>query len=165
MRDSMRPGSAGDFFAGIVLLLVAGFVLYQSFLIYADARVSLAVSPALLPFFLGGCLLLCSSMLLVRTAGGQAVGILVHSIGAHVKHWFQSRETDSFRILGGIALLGAYVFVLIPLFEFWLSSSLFLFSLMVFLRAASLVKIGVLTAGAVGGIILLFQVLFNVSLP
>jgi hypothetical protein len=165
MRDVIRTGSAGEFFSSIVLLLVSAFVLHQSFLIHADARVALAVSPALLPLFLGNCLLVCSIILLVRTLRGQTAGALACAVGEYTKQWFQSKETDSLRILGGIAILGSYIFIFIPFFEFWLSSSLFLALLMVFLRAASFVKIGLLTVGAVGGIILLFQVLFKVSLP
>lgn len=165
MREVIRSGSAGDFFSSIVLLLASAFVLHQGFLIHADARVLLAVSPALLPLFLGGCLLCCSIILLVRTLRGQTVRLLTCAVGEYVKHWFQSKETDSLRILGGIAILGCYIFIFIPFFEFWLSSSIFLISLMLFLRAASLVKIGLLTVGAVGGIILLFQTIFKVSLP
>lgn len=165
MRYSVRPGSPGDFFSAIVLLITAAFVLQQSALIHTDAGVTLAVSPALLPLFLGFCLLLCSLILLSRSLKSQKAGVVASAVMNNIIEWFQSPASDWRRMIGGIALLGAYIFFLIPIFEFWLSTSLFLISILAFLRATSLWKIGLLTIGSVGGIILLFQVIFKVSLP
>jgi hypothetical protein len=137
----------------------------QSLSIHHDAQVSWPVSPALLPVFLGGCLLLCSLILLFRSWVGQRLPELVFSVAAHIRSWFGSADSDWQRIVGGIVLLGVYIFVLIPVFEFWLSASLFLLSIFLFLRAAAPWKIVLVTIGSVGGIILLFANIFNVMLP
>lgn len=165
MDDSVRPGAVKDFFSAIVLLLVSGFVLQQCADIYTEAGVPMNVSPALLPLFLGCCLLLCSIILLLRTLKGQRASVLTSLIICGVKGWFKSAESEWQRVLGGVFLLGVYIFLLIPIFEFWLSTSIFLISTYLFLRATSLWKMGIITLGSVGGIILLFQQVFNVNLP
>lgn len=165
MGQPVQPGSASNFFSAIVLLVLSLFVLQHSADIYAGAGVPFKVSPALLPLFLGCCLLLCSSILLFRTLRQSRAGELAVAVAALVKQWFQSEESDWRRVFGGIALLGVYIFILIPTFEFWLSTSLFLITVYLFLKAAPFWKIGIITLGTVGGIILLFQKVFNVNLP
>lgn len=165
MDGSVRAGTTGSFFSSVVLLLVTVFVLQQSADMYADAGVPLNVSPALMPLFLGCSLLICAVILLRRTLRGQKIADLFAAIGNEIKRWFESDQSDWKRVLGGIFLLGAYSFFLIPIFEFWLSTSIFMISIFLFLRAASLWEIGVITAGTVGGIILLFQQIFKVNLP
>ena len=165
MRTTIRPGSTGDFFSALLLLIFTFFLFQQSMQIHDEAKVSWPVSPALLPVFLGSCLLLCSLILLFRSQRGQSFAGLTASVIQHVRLWFVDDSSEWKRILGGIALLAIYIFVLIPIFEFWLSSSLFLLAIFIFLRAAAYWKIVLVTAGAVGGIILLFNKIFNVTLP
>ncbi len=165
MRTALRPGSTGDFFSAIVLLIFTGFLFQQSMLIHADAKVSWQVSPALLPVFLGCCLLFCSVILLIRSRRGQSAAVLASSVISHVREWFCAKDSDWKRVLGGILLLGIYIFALIPIFEFWLSSSLFLLAIFIFLRATSYWKIALVTLGTVSGIIVLFNKIFNVTLP
>lgn len=162
---SVRPGSAGNFFSAIMLVIVSLFVLQQSFEIYIDAAVPAKVSPALLPAFLGCCVLICAAVILLKTLKGQKTADIIAVIVSEVKGWFGSAESDWQRVLGGLALLGSYIFLLIPIFEFWLSTSIFLILTYSFLRAAAWWKIGIITIGAVGGIILLFQQIFSVKLP
>lgn len=165
MRTSIRPGSTGDFFSAIILLLFSGFLFQQSMLIHADAKVPWKVSPALLPVFLGCCLVLCSIILLRRSQRNQDTAALVSSTLRHVHEWFRSESSDWKRVIGGIIVLGIYIFALIPIFEFWLSSSLFLLAIFLFLRATSYWNIILVTVGTVGGIIVLFNKIFNVTLP
>jgi len=165
LNPSVRPGSSADFFSAVLLLMFTGFLFHQSLLIHEDAKVSWAVSPALLPMFLASCLFICCMILLLRSQRGQNLAVLTTSVGANVKSWFCSNTSDWKRIVGGVVLLGVYIFALIPLFEFWLSSSLFLITLFFFLRAASVGKIALVTVAAVGGIIVLFNKIFNVTLP
>lgn len=165
MGGSIRPGTAGTFFSAVILLLVSVFVLQQSAAIYADAAVPLKVSPALLPAFLGCCLLLCAVIMLIRALSGQNSADIIAAIAGEIRHWFTAAESDWRRVLGGIFLLGSYIFLLIPIFEFWLSTSIFLILTFSFLRATAWWKAGLITAGAVGGIIMLFQQIFKVNLP
>ncbi len=165
MRTLIRSGTSGDFFSAIILLLFTGFLFQQSMLIHAEAKVPWTVSPALLPVFLGSCLFLCSIILLIRSQRGQSVSALTASVFGQVHEWFCAENSDWKRVIGGIVLLGVYIFALIPVFEFWLSSSLFLLAIFLLLRAASYWKIVLVTVGAVGGIIILFNRIFNVTLP
>lgn len=165
MRTSLRPGSTGDFFSALLLILFTGFLFQQSLLIHEDAKVAWQVSPALLPVFLGSCLLLCSLILLLRSLKQQSAAALSGSVQQHIFEWFCADNSDWKRVLGGIALLGIYIFALVPVFEFWLSSSLFLLAIFLYLRASSYVGIVLVTIGTVGGIIVLFNKIFNVTLP
>lgn len=165
MRNSLRPGSTGDFFSALLLILFTGFLFQQSLLIHEDAKVAWQVSPALLPVFLGSCLLLCSLILLLRSMKQQSAAALSGSVKQHICDWFCAENSDWKRVLGGITLLGIYIFILIPIFEFWLSASLFLLAIFLFLRAASYAKSILVAVGTVGGIIILFNKIFNVTLP
>ena len=165
MRTAVRTGSSGEFFSAIVLVLWTAFRFQQRLVLPGDAKVPWPVSPALLPVFLGCCLLLCSLILLMRSCAGQNSKDLIGAILIQTREWFGAEESDWKRICGGILLLGLYIFVFIPVFEFWLSSSLFLLAIFLFLRAAAYWKILLVTAGSVGGIIILFQKIFNVTLP
>ena len=165
MRTSLRPGSTGDFFSALLLILFTGFLFQQSLLIHEEAKVAWQVSPALLPVFLGSCLLLCSLILLLRSMKQQRAAALSGSVKQHIFDWFCAENSDWKRVLGGIALLAIYIFALVPVFEFWLSSSLFLLAIFLYLRASSYVGIVLVTIGTVGGIIVLFNKIFNVTLP
>ena len=165
MRTSLRPGSTGDFFSALLILLFTIFLFQQSLQIHDEAKVAWPVSPALLPVFLGSCLLLCSLILLLRSLKNQSSAVLFGSIKQHIFDWFCAENSDWKRVLGGIALLAIYIFALVPVFEFWLSSSLFLLAIFLYLRASSYVGIVLVTIGTVGGIIVLFNKIFNVTLP
>ena len=161
VRTTIRPGSTGDFFSALLLLIFTFFLFQQSMQIHDEAKVSWQVSPALLPVFLGSCLLLCSLILLLRSLKNHRADELAHSVLAHIRDWFCAENSDWKRVLGGIVLLGIYIFALIPVFEFWLSSSLFLLAIFFYLRASSHIGIVLVTIGTVGGIIVLFNKIFN----
>ena len=165
MRTTLRPGSTGDFFSAVVILLFTVFLFQQSFQIHNEAKVAWQVSPALLPVFLGACLLLCSLILLLRSMRHQNATALSASIKQHIVDWFCAENSDWKRVLGGIILLAVYIFALVPVFEFWLSSSVFLLAIFLYLRASSYIGIVLVTIGTVGGIIVLFNKIFNVTLP
>ncbi|NBK25882.1 MAG: hypothetical protein EOM68_28190, partial [Spirochaetia bacterium] len=74
-------------------------------------------------------------------------------------------DTDIRLMVIGMLIMGLYAYFLIGLLPYWLSSVLFLIALMAFLRAAKLWKIILISILSVGLVIVLFQVVFNVSLP
>lgn len=165
MGDAPKPGAVANFFSASVLLLVSMFVLQQSYSIYVGAGVPLTISPALMPLFLACCLLLCALIMLARTLKQHSADYLMRAIRNEIQNWFQSAESDWRRVLGGLGILGAYIFILIPIFEFWLSTSIFMVAIFLFLKATSLWKVGLITAGTVGGIVMLFHKIFGVNLP
>ena len=69
------------------------------------------------------------------------------------------------RMFIGVVLMAVYTFILIEILPFWIATFLFMFLLMYFLDAGSLVKILLVSAASVALIVLLFQVCFRVPLP
>jgi hypothetical protein len=75
------------------------------------------------------------------------------------------KDTDIRMMVGGMAIMAIYAFLLIGLLPYYLASLIFLIALMLFLRASTIVKSIIISIAAVGLVILLFQYGFNVSLP
>lgn len=152
-----------DFISSIVILLLSVFVLAESRGIYVKAGKTLYLSPALIPLMLGTILLVLSVVLMLESL--KEGGIAARA--AEGKQWMKAIKEDpnSLRMLIGLVLMGIYTFVLLGMLPFWLATFLFMFLLMYFLEAGSLVKIVVISIVVTALIIFLFQVCFRVPLP
>ncbi len=122
-----------------------------------------SISPGFLPTILGGLLLLLSIMLFVNSIKGVGVRSQLSSLFSWSKQAIH--DTDIRLMAIGMLIMGLYAYFLIGLLPYWLSSALFLIALMSFLRATKLWKIILISILSVGLVIVLFQVVFNVSLP
>lgn len=157
-RKSMK-----DFISAVILILLSVYVLFEGFNIYTKAGKPLYLSPALIPMMLGVMLLVLSIVLLFGSLkdGGAAAR------GAEMKAWFKEIKADSntMRMLIGVVIMGLYTFVLLGMLPFWLATFLFMFLLMYFLEAGSIVEILSVSVIITGLVIFLFQICFRVPLP
>ncbi|MFA6785340.1 MAG: tripartite tricarboxylate transporter TctB family protein [Sphaerochaeta sp.] len=122
-----------------------------------------AISPGFLPTILGSLLLILSCVLLSKSVKGCGF----RSQFAALIMWTKEAisNTDIRLMVLGMVIMGFYAFFLIGLVPYWISAVVFLITLMSFLKATKLWKIILISFLAVGLVILLFQVGFNVSLP
>ena len=122
-----------------------------------------SISPGFLPTILGALLLILSIILFVNSIKGCGFRSQVSALISWSKQAIH--DTDIRLMVIGMLIMGTYAYFLIGLLPYWLSSVLFLVALMAFLKATKLWKIILISILAVGLVIVLFQVVFNVSLP
>jgi len=122
-----------------------------------------SISPGMLPTILGSLLLILSVTLCIKSLQGSSLKERIVAFGVWAKG--ASKNKDMFAMVGGMAIMAIYAFFIVGSLPYWLGSSLFLIALMGFLRASKFYKIILVALIAVGLVILLFQVGFNVSLP
>jgi hypothetical protein len=163
-----------DFLVSLALFVLGIYVICESAGIYKYAAKApfniktLNISPGFLPLVLGAALAVLSLILLFKTIAGQKG--LVASLkeqGKDLAQWFKElpKNKDFINMALGIIIMGIYSILLLKPLHFWLSSLIFLFGLMVFLHVDKIWKIGLISLGSVGAVILLFQVIFRASLP
>ncbi|MDY0288106.1 MAG: tripartite tricarboxylate transporter TctB family protein [Sphaerochaeta sp.] len=122
-----------------------------------------SISPGFLPTILGALLLILSITLFVKSIKGCGFRSQVSALLSWSKQAIH--DTDIRLMVIGMLIMGIYAYFLIGLLPYWLSSVLFLTALMAFLRATKLWKIILISTLSVALVIVLFQVVFNVSLP
>lgn len=152
-----------SFIGSIVMLLVALAFGLGSLQIYFKAGLKMHESPALTPLMVSVALLVASLILCGQTLrhGGLRVRL------AEAGQWFAdvARKPYTRPTIIGLALMGIYVFVLMPRMPFWASSFIFMVAMLFFLRALRWWAILLTSAALVGAVFYLFQVLLRAPLP
>lgn len=163
-----------DFIFSFVLVILGLYVAIGGYMIYKRAALppynitQLSVSPGLLPVILGIALVFCSALLCARSLDRtNGLGDALRHKGADIKEWVDAAFHDKGYLftIGGVAIMAVYTFVLLKFLPFWISSILFLVGVMLYLRAGKFWKIALSSCGAVGMVVLLFQVCFQAVLP
>lgn len=124
---------------------------------------SLGISPGLLPIILGSLLLILSLILFFKSLKESSFIGRASTLALWLKS--AAKNSDIQMMVGGMVIMAIYSFLLVGLLPYWIVSTLFLIALMSFLRASKFLTIIMVALIAVGLVILLFQVGFNVSLP
>lgn len=158
----MKDNKHYDFLSSVVLIIIGVYIIASGVGIYHKAKEPLHVSPGLFPIILGCALILCSILLLISSLKDGGVKQRIEEIKGWAGHTFKEKATIS--MIVGTVIMGIYSFVLLSILPFWLGSLIFMIFLFIYLNAASVIKILILSGGSVLAIILLFQVLFRVPL-
>jgi len=152
-----------DFVTSIVLMLLSLIMIVDCYRIWKDVGGEIYASPGMLPMLLAIVLLFTSFLLLKRSIRLNGVGKNFSDFTS----WFIGfSKSKVFReMLLGCLILAIYTFGLAPRLPFWLSTSIFMVSLMTILKATSIAKSLVITALVVGSLYGIFQMIFHVPLP
>lgn len=152
-----------NFISSLILTALSIVILVGSFNIYARSSEPLHSSPGLMPGMLGIALLLCSVLLFRQSIVDDGL----RKRSAEAKAWLVAlvKHPDTRSTVVGLALMAIYTFVLIHVFQFWVASLIFAIAMLAFLRSTKWYWILVISGATVGGIVLLFDVVFNVPLP
>lgn len=152
-----------DFVSGIVTGILSLYVIFDSIRMYKDAGEKFFYSPALMPFILGLGLLICTAMLLGRSLKGAKLSDILAQVKESAVSLIQSETIR--RALGGLVIMGAYVFILLPLLGFVVATLIFLFVMMLYMKVGNIVKVAVISVIVVSAVYLVFNVIFGVLLP
>lgn len=152
-----------NFISSTLLTLLSVGILVGSYGIHVGSDEPLHASPALMPGMLGIALLLCSLLLLRQSVGEDGLRTRL----AEARMWLGgvARHRDTRRTLVGLLMMVVYTFVLLGNLQFWAASLIFMVALLAFLRAARWHWILIISVATVGGIVLVFSVIFNIPLP
>ncbi|MGE4583948.1 MAG: tripartite tricarboxylate transporter TctB family protein [Sphaerochaeta sp.] len=158
-----------DFTISLALVALGFYTTIEGIRIYIRASKppynieNFSISPGLLPSVLGGLLLVLSFLLFFKSLQESSLQERMHTLML----WFRQAftNTDIRMMVGGMLIMAVYAFLLIGKIPYALASALFLLALMVFLKAASIRKSLLVALVTVALVILLFQVVFKVSLP
>lgn len=152
-----------DFISAVALIIFSAAIILSSIQMYNKAGEIMYLSPALMPLILGIALLFCSVIYLAESLKDGGVRTRWNEFTA----WFKPvlKDDTVHGMVIGVVIMAVYTFVLMSFLPFWISSIIFIIALMLYLKAASPARIALIAVGAVGLIVLLFQVLFRVPLP
>jgi len=147
----------------MVLIALGIYVLAAGFGISKDAGGIFYDAPGFLPILLGIALAGCSLLLFVSSLKDGGFGSRL----AELREWGRGKlkSKDTVTTLVGILIMFVYSFFLFKVIPFWISAFVFLFGIMAYLKATSLVKGLLISAGTIAVIIVFFQVGFRVQLP
>lgn len=152
-----------DFFTSIVLMALSLIILFDSYQIARDVGGPLYASPGMITMVLAVFLLFTGVLLFRRTVrrNGTTQNIRDFKDWAHA---FVKSKAAQEMLTGGL-VLGLYTFILAPRLPFWISTSIFMVFIMGILNATAVWKNVTITAVVVGGIYVVFQMVFHVPLP
>ena len=152
-----------DFISSIVLMLVCIAVIVTACGYYIKSRKAFYASPGFMPIIIAGSLFLLALSLMRQS-------LKKSSVKEHLNRLHEAipRGLKSFRFKNSIIALlifAVYIFVLMRFLPFWLASLILVFVCFTYLKAAKFIKSAVISILSVGGIVLLFQIIFHVPMP
>ncbi len=152
-----------DFMASVILIALGLFVLFSGMAISKDSGGVFYDAPGFLPIILGIALAGCSVLLLVSSLKDGGLGTRL----AELREWGKAKlkSKDTVITLVGVLIMLVYSYFLFELVPFWISSFIFLVGIMAYLKATTLLKGILISAGTVAVIVVFFQVGFRVQLP
>jgi hypothetical protein len=152
-----------DFAASVILMGVCVCAVVLSWGYYLKSKAVFYASPGFMPIIIAGSLFIMALALFLKSIKGSSVKArflqILEALPGGVK---SKRFLNSLVALG---LFGVYIYVLLPLLPFWLSSFIVLLASLLYLKASTVIKCIIIAAIGIGGIVLLFQVAFRVPMP
>lgn len=152
-----------DFITSIILIVICITAIIASFGYYKTSRSIFYESPGFMPTVIAVSIMLCSVFMFYSSIKGSSVSERTAQLTASFRLALKSRRL--WNSVAALLIFGVYIFFLLKIFPFWLASFIMLCFTFFYTNATSAIKILIISALSVGGIILLFQVAFNVPLP
>ena len=167
-RDALGAAASGsmehlDFITSIVLMLVCAGVAFTAYGYYVKSGKAFYASPGFMPIIISGSLFLLA-VSLMRQSLKKA------SVMEHFRRIFGAIpggvKGDRFKnTMVALLIFGIYIFLLMRFLPFWLASLILVFTCFIYLKAAKPIISAVISILSVGGIVLLFQIIFHVPMP
>ena len=126
-------------------------------------------STGFMPTIIAGALIIMAITLFVNSIKGSSISERCRQLGAAVPATLHSKVF--WRAVIGLAIFAVYIFVLLGRLPFWLASFLVLLAILLYLnfegkfQLKPVLKLILIAALSIGGIVLLFQVAFSVPMP
>jgi hypothetical protein len=160
-----KPGRMGhlDFITALVLMLVCAVVIAAAFGYYVKSRKQFYASPGFMPVIIAGSLFLLALSLMRQSLKGSSVKERFNQVRQALPRGLKSGRFKN--SMTGLVFFGLYIFVLMRFLPFWLASLILVFATLVYLKASKLILCAVISVLSIGGIVLLFQIIFHVPMP
>ncbi|HSK67867.1 MAG TPA: tripartite tricarboxylate transporter TctB family protein [Candidatus Limnocylindria bacterium] len=156
-----------DFLTSLILIGVSVGVIIESLGYWRRQRVVFHQSAGFMPIIIASGLLVMSLRLLREALKHDTVRNFLRRVWRGFVGFVRSRTVH--RALVGLAIFGAYVFYALGRMEFWLASFIALAAVLVFVRFdrkwQTTLKMVLIAALCVAGIVGLFQYAFEVPMP
>lgn len=152
-----------DFISSVVTGLLSIYVIIDSIRMYLDAGEKMYYSPAFFPLMLGVGLFICAGILMNRSLKGIGISDTLTQVKTSAVKVVRSDTVK--KSLVGLCIMGIYVFILLPVLGFVISTLIFIITMMMFMKVGSLVKIVLIAILIVGAVYVTFQMAFGVLLP
>jgi hypothetical protein len=152
-----------DFITSIVLMALSVIVSIVSYGYYVKSRKAFYASPGFMPIIICAALFLLGLSLMLQSVKKNSVKEIFRRVLDAAPRGLTSLRFRNSVI--GLAFFGIYIYVLLRFLPFWLASAVLLFVCFLFLKASKLFKIVIISVLSIGGIVLLFQVIFRVPMP
>ena len=152
-----------DFVTSLVLMVLSVIVSIVAYGYYEKSKKAFYISPGFMPIIICGALFFLALSLMFQSLKKNSVKEIFHRLLNSVPEGIKSlRFRNSVIALG---FFGVYIYVLLRFLPFWLASGILLFICFLFLKASKLIYIFIITILSIGGIVLLFQIIFRVPMP
>ena len=158
-----------DFLTSIILFIVCVVAIILSMGYWKKLGGAFYASPGFMPTIIAGALIIMAITLFVNSIKGSSISERCRQLGAAVPATLHSR--GFWRAVIGLAIFAVYIFVLLGRLPFWLASFLVLLAILLYLNFEGkfqfkpVLKLILIAALSIGGIVLLFQVAFSVPMP
>ncbi|WP_024293500.1 tripartite tricarboxylate transporter TctB family protein [Lacrimispora indolis] len=152
-----------DFFSAVVTGLLSIYVIIDSIRMYLDAGEKMYYSPAFFPLILGAGLFICAGILMSRSLKGIGISVTMAQVKKSAVRVVRSETVK--KALIGLCIMGIYVFALLPMLGFVISTLIFIVAMMMYMKVGSLIKIVLIAVIIVGAVYVTFQMAFGVLLP
>lgn len=166
-KDNTNEKEHLDFLAGIVLFIISVSAIIASIGYWKKQGVLFYASAGFMPIIVCSVLLLLSIFLFLGSLKDSSIKERWAQVVASVPRTLKSKFTQ--RSIVGLAIFALYVFVLLPAFEFVISSAITLVIALIYARSEKtfrgILKMILIAGVAIGLIYLLFKVAFRVPLP
>ncbi len=158
-----------DFLTSILLFVVCVAAIILSMGYWKQLGGAFYASPGFMPTIISAFLLVMSVVLFFDSLKGSSISERCRQLGAAVPATLHSKVF--WRAVIGLAIFAVYIFVLLGRLPFWLASFLVLLAILLYLnfegkfQLKPVLRLVLIAALSVGGIVLLFQVAFSVPMP
>jgi hypothetical protein len=152
-----------DFITSIVLMILSVATLPVSYGYFQKSRKAFYASPGFMPIIIAAALFLLGLSLMLQSLKDSSVKENLRRLIDAAPRGFRSLRFRNSVI--GLGFFGVYIYILLRFLPFWLASLILLFVCFIFLKASGFVKCVIISGLSVGGIVLIFQIVFRVPMP
>ncbi len=156
-----------DFLTSIVLFIICIAAIILSVGYWKASKAVFYASPGFMPIIIASGLALMSVIQFFGSLKGSSISERWAQVAYAIPAGLRSPKV--WRAAGGLAIFAIYIFVLLGRLPFWLASFLALLASLLYLNwkkeVKTILKLAVIAALSIAGIVVLFQVIFSVPMP
>jgi hypothetical protein len=163
--DITKPGGIAhlDFITALVLMAVSVISACMAYGYYVKSRKEFYASPGFMPVIIAVILFLLSLSLLFQSLKDSSFKERFRQALGAIPRGLKSKYFKNSII--ALGMFAVYIYGLLRLIPFWLSSLILLFGIFAYLKASKIIFCAIIAVLSTGGIVLLFQIAFHVPMP